>query len=157
MAANINELVNRIQSVASNGPSDITSDPRSRYALLQASKDLTTALEPPDQVVARVAFSGYYYTCVRLAIDLGILDQLATSQEPLTARQLASQKNADETLVLRIARTLVGMGFAADAQTAFGSNAFAATKATKQATIPSAKAGLKFQYVLSHPPPFHLF
>jgi hypothetical protein len=144
-------LVQLLQSLTTQAD-EIRKDPTAAKQLYEASTALTNALQRPDLVVADLAFSGCRYACVRVGIELGLFDSLAAAQTPLTLSQLAKQCNdADPQLVRRIVRTLVGMGFAADARTADGSNAFAATAITRQMTIPSAKAGLIFHFDHSFP------
>ena len=102
----------------------------------------------PDETVSLVGYiSGGGNMCVRLAIDLGIFDRLASAEHPLTAEEMAKEKNADPALVRRVTRVLVGMGFAADAKSADGSPAFAATAVTRHMLKPSVKAGIRFLYV----------
>ena len=57
-------------------------DPAARADLLQASRELTTALERPDEVVSRLAYiSGGGNMAVRLAIDLKLFEQLAVAEQ----------------------------------------------------------------------------
>jgi len=144
-------LVQLLQSLTAQAD-DIRKDPAAAKQLLEASTALTNALQRPDLVIADLAFSGCRYACVRVGIELGLFDTLATAQKPLSLSELAERcHNADPQLVLRIIRTLVGMGFAADARSESGSNGFTATAVTRQMTIPSAKAGLIFHFDDSFP------
>lgn len=147
-AENVSQLVTRINSIVSDASGDVSKDQVARAALLQASRELTTALEQPDEVVSKVAYiSGGGNMCVRLAIDLNLFDQLAAAEQALTAEQLAKEKQAEPALVRRIARVLVGMGFAADATATDGTPAFKKTAVTTHMLKPSVKAGIRFLYV----------
>lgn len=77
--------------------------------------------------------------CVRVADDLKLFDLLA-EESPQTAQQLAETSNAEELLVIRIMRVLVGMGMAAQVD----KTSYAATPATRQMTLPSVRAGIRF-------------
>ena len=144
-------LVQLLRSLTAQAD-EIRKDPAAAKQLFEASTALTNALQRPDLVIADLAFSGCRYACVRVGIELGLFDRLAAAQKPLILSQLAKEcGDADPQLVLRIVRTLVGMGFAAEAQAEDGSNAFTATAVTRQMTIPSAKAGLIFHFDHSFP------
>ncbi|KAK3046825.1 hypothetical protein LTR09_011710 [Extremus antarcticus] len=144
-------VVQLLRSLVAQAP-EIKRDSSATSELIAASQALTEALQRPDEVIASVAFSGCRYACVRVALEMGLFEKLAAAQVPLTAAALAREcLGADPQLVLRITRTLVGMGFAADAQTQDGSNAFIATPVTRHLTLPSARAGLIFHFDQSFP------
>ena len=151
--SNVSQLIQRISTISSNASDgDVTNDQAARAALLQASRELTTALQQPDEVVSIVAYiSGGGNMCVRLAIDLNVFDQLVEAEPyPLTAEQLAEESpssKADPALIRRICRVLVGMGFATDATADDGSLAYAATSVTRHMLQPSVRAGIRFLYV----------
>jgi len=148
-AGDIPDLVARVQYIGANDLVDIQNDPIARRRLLQASRELTASLQEPADIVTDVAFSGCRYAMLRVGIEMGLFEQLASAGQPLTAKQLATECDADEALVLRIGRVLVGMGFAADAFTPGGKeNAFAATDVTRHMTRTSVRAGMKFLWVL---------
>jgi len=52
----ITSLLTRMQDIAGKS-ADITTDQQARASLLQLSRELTTSLEQPDEVVSLVAFS----------------------------------------------------------------------------------------------------
>lgn len=143
----ISRLIQRINSAASNASNAIPQDQAACADLLQASRELTTALEHPAEVVSRVALiSGGGNMCVRLALDLELFDQLAASKQPITAEQLAKQSQADPALARRILRVLAGMGFVSETVTKDDRPAFAANGLTKHMTKASCKAGIRFLY-----------
>lgn len=147
-AENISRLIDRFDKITSNGPNGVVNDQAALANLLQVSRELTTALEPPYETVSRVALiSGGGNMCVRLAIDLELFDQLSRAEQSMTVEQLAKQSQADPMLVQRILRVLAGMGFVMEALTADHKPAFAANALTKHMTQASVKAGIRFLYV----------
>lgn len=145
---NISRLIQRIKSISSNASDGVLQDAEARTSLLQASRELTTALEPPYEVASRVALiSGGGNMCVRLAVDLDLFDQLTLSELPMSPEQLAVQSQADPALVRRILRVLAGMGFVGETVTVDQKQAFVATAVTKHMTRESVKAGIRFLYV----------
>lgn len=147
-AKNVAHLIERINTISSNASDDALHDETARAALLQASRELTVALQQPDEVVSVLAYiSGGGNMCVRLAVDLEIFDQLDLAESPMTAEKLARKSKAEPALIRRILRALVGMGFAANATTADGNLAFVPTAVTRHMTKPSVKAGIRFLYV----------
>ena len=146
MSTNISALAEQVHSIHTNAP-DVEHDQNARAALLQSARELVAALEQPDEIVSLLAFSGGRNMCVRVAIDMKLFDVLAASDRPMTAEQLASECHAEKGLVLRIARTLVGMGFVSQTRLSDGEGAFAATPTTRQMTKSSVKAGVRFLFV----------
>jgi len=76
---------------------------------------------------------------VRLAIDLRLFDLLA-EKSPQTVKELGEATGAEEGLIVRLLRTLVGMGFAKQQDKTH----FAANAVTKQMSMASVKAGITF-------------
>lgn len=83
--------------------------------------------------------------CVRVADDLKLFDLLC-ERSPRSAHDLAEATGAEPGLITRLLRTLVGMGFAAQV----GRDEFAPTAVSKQMTLRSVRAGVRFLY---HSPP----
>lgn len=94
--------------------------------------------------------------CVRIADDLDLFTLLST-QSPRTLAELVSITGAEQGLITRIFRTLVGMGFVRQVD----STHFAANAVTKQMAMPSVRAGVKFFYdqgypILTHAPAYFM-
>lgn len=87
-----------------------------RGSLLKTLRQLTVALEQPEEIVQRVVFfvrllqqfaAGYAdelfqpstYMCARVAIDLKLFNIIADAPAQVTSKQLAAQTNADEQLL----------------------------------------------------------
>ena len=149
MSSNISALAEQIHAIHTNTP-DVERSQDARAALLQSARELVAALEQPDEVVSLLAFSGGRNMCVRIAIEMKLFDVLSASAQPMTAEQLSDECHAEEAIVMRIARTLVGMGFVSQARLPDGEVAFGATALTRQMTKPSVKAGVKFLFVALH-------
>lgn len=77
--------------------------------------------------------------CVRLADELKLFD-LVCEKSPRTIAELATLTTAEEGLIRRIFRTLAGMGFVAQ----LSKDEHAATAVSKQITLASVRAGVKF-------------
>lgn len=157
--SNIASLLSRMQDLASI-TDQVESDQSTRAQLLQLSKELTASLEQPDEVVSLVAFSvsslspiaisfcnrnlhtqGNRNMCVRIADDLNLFDILSDrSPNSISANELATISGAEVGLILRLLRTLVGMGFASQT----GNEEFAATHVSKHMTKESVRAGVRF-------------
>ena len=84
--------------------------------------------------------------CVRIADDLKLFD-LLTYRSPRTAAELAELSGAEESLITRLFRTLVGMGFVSQ----ISPSQFAATPVSRQMAKPSVRAGVKFFYDQGYP------
>lgn len=148
-AENVSRLIERIKSISSNASGGVLRDEGARTSLIQASRELTIALEPPYEVASRVALiSGGGNMCVRLAVYLDLFDQLTLADQPASPEQLAVQSQADPALVRRMLRVLAGMGFVGETVTADRKQAFVATAVTKHMTTESVKAGIWFLYVV---------
>ena len=52
----VSKLLDKINTISKGCP-DVTQDESARATLLQASRELTTLLEQPDEVISNVAFS----------------------------------------------------------------------------------------------------
>jgi len=81
---------------------------------------------------------------VRVAVDLRLFDLLC-EKSPQTVKELAAITGAEHELILRFLRVLAGMSFVMQ----IDRTQFAATHLTKQMTMRSVKAGVKFMYVRS--------
>lgn len=143
MADSLQTLTEHIRSITLH-TQDGPQDQQARAELLQAARELVTTLEQPDEVVSLVAFSGGRNMCVRLAIDMRLFHILSDAKQPMTVGQLSDECKAEEGLVARIVRTLVGMGFAAQVEMPSRERAFTATGTTRQMTKPSTAAGVRF-------------
>ena len=77
---------------------------------------------------------------VRIADDLKLYD-LLVAYGSCTAQQMAEATGAEVLLITRIMRVLVGMGFAGQSD----KTTYFPTPGTKQMTLPSVRAGVKFK------------
>ncbi len=84
--------------------------------------------------------------CVRLADELRLFDLLC-EQSPRTTVSLAEISGAEHGLVVRVLRTLAGMGFVAQ----LDSGEYGPTAVTRQMTMRSVRAGDKFFHEESLP------
>lgn len=80
--------------------------------------------------------------CIRVADDLKLFD-LLSEKSPRTSGELANITGAEADLISRLFRTLVGMGFVKQVDKTH----FAATSVSRQMTMPSVRAGIKFMFV----------
>lgn len=79
--------------------------------------------------------------CVRVADDLRLFDILTErSPQSVAVSEIATITGAEEGLVLRLLRTLVGMGFALQS----GKMEFAATPVSMHMTKASVRAGVRY-------------
>lgn len=79
--------------------------------------------------------------CVRVADDLRLFDILSQhSPHPVAVKTIAAITGAQEGLLLRILRTLTGIGFVRQVE----SNNFAATRVSIHMTKASVRAGVRF-------------
>lgn len=76
---------------------------------------------------------------IRVAIEMRLFDLLC-EKSPLAVTELAALTGAEEGLIWRFLRVLAGMGFVSQ----INRTQFAATHLTKQMTMSSVKAGVKF-------------
>lgn len=136
----VSQLLKEAQSLVSES-SNVLQDGVARASLLRVCRNLTLAVEEPDELVSNVAFSGGRNMCVRVADDLKMFDLIA--ERPRTSHELAELTGADEILIIRIMRTLVATGFAAQD----GKLTYSATLGTKQLVLPSVRAGVRCMWV----------
>ncbi|KAK4508229.1 hypothetical protein PRZ48_001967 [Zasmidium cellare] len=156
-AHEIQALAQEIHMVAMRAPAGVSQDPEASKRLRQLSKNLTSCLQTPDQVVMSTAYSGLKLACVRIAINMRLFDTLTRSDGPLGVKDLAKTCNADESFVLRVGRMLVEMRFIDEMDGGFSANAV-----TKHMTIPSVEAGMKIHFdqgfpILVHTPAYFEF
>jgi DNA-binding IclR family transcriptional regulator len=79
--------------------------------------------------------------CVRVADDLKLFDLLSEhSPHPAAVKTIAAASGAEEALLLRLLRTLAGVGFVRQV----AKEEFAATLVSKHMTKASVRAGLRF-------------
>lgn len=79
--------------------------------------------------------------CARVADDLKLFDILSEhAPHPVAVKTISKISGAQEDLLLRLLRTLAGMGFARQV----GSHGFAATPVSKHMTKASVRAGVRY-------------
>jgi DNA-binding IclR family transcriptional regulator len=79
--------------------------------------------------------------CVRVADDLKLFDILSEqSPQPVAVKTLAAASGAEEALLLRVLRTLAGMGFVRH----IARDKFASTRVSMHMTKASVRAGVRF-------------
>ncbi|KAK5169898.1 uncharacterized protein LTR77_005876 [Saxophila tyrrhenica] len=141
----ITKLISRLQTTASESQ-NVEYDESARATLLQLSRELTASLQAPDEVCSLLAFSGGAFMCVRLADELKVFDLLCESS-PRTTSDLSSSTGAEFGLIVRLLRTLAGMGFVAQLDV----DLYGPTAVTRQMTMSSVRAGVKFFHEESVP------
>ncbi|CAG8975340.1 hypothetical protein HYALB_00005670 [Hymenoscyphus albidus] len=108
----VSQLIQKINEVAANPPAQDSLDPADRIALLEALDSLRGAIESPVEATARIAFGAYEQVGLRLGIDMGIFDCLATvlPAGEMEVTELAEKIDANTLLVSRVMRLLSAMG-----------------------------------------------
>ena len=81
-----------------------------------------------------------------LACDIGLFQHLTDAKSPLSSSQLAELCNAEEALVMHIARVLLAHDYIAEAErSGSGEQMFTATPLGEHMTKTNVQAGLKLQ------------
>ncbi|KAF8849910.1 sterigmatocystin 8-O-methyltransferase [Acephala macrosclerotiorum] len=106
--------------------------------LLQTLRELTSALETPEDHVQRVVFFPSAYACARIAIDLKLFNIIAETETNVTSKDLAAKTGAEEQLLVRVLRPLTFAGLVTEA----GDRTYAANAVTKHLMGPSVQAGM---------------
>ncbi|KAH8766420.1 S-adenosyl-L-methionine-dependent methyltransferase [Hyaloscypha sp. PMI_1271] len=130
-------LLQRVALQAKGGVEDGVTDKLAREALLNSLRQLTIALESPEDVVNRVVFFPSTYMCARVAIDLKLFDIIAESKGAITSTELANKTGVEEQLLVRILRGITFAGLATEA----GEQLYEANATTHHVKIPSVQAG----------------
>ena len=92
---------------ASNDANDLSKHAK----LLEEIHDLQLAAERPEESVMRLRWQFLGSSCIRWAIEYGILQILAKKPgSPVTAAELAEETGADELLIVRIMRLVTYNG-----------------------------------------------
>ncbi|KAI7543217.1 hypothetical protein KC331_g7521 [Hortaea werneckii] len=93
----------RVQEVAE--ASNDANDPSKHAKLLEEIHNLQLAAERPEESVMRLRWQFLGSSCIRWAIEYGILQIIAQKPgSPVTAAELAEKTGADELLIVRIMR-----------------------------------------------------
>jgi hypothetical protein len=110
-------LLKKVSLQVQNSVKDIVNnDKHARETLLASMRQLTLALEAPDDVVNRVVFFVWIsndpidpcwvkqtqpstYICARVAIDLKLFDIIADAKRPISSAELASKTGGEEQLL----------------------------------------------------------
>lgn len=89
-----------------------TPDDKSRAitAISHASQKLATVSTSPGVVMQRFAFQPVANAAVRVAIGMGLFNQLPRPGQSATAKQLAVRCGSDAEFVQRIARAVASLG-----------------------------------------------
>ncbi|KAE9375979.1 S-adenosyl-L-methionine-dependent methyltransferase [Stipitochalara longipes BDJ] len=131
-------LLKRVSLQAQNGVKDVVNDKNARETLLASTRQLTLALEAPDDVVNSVVFFPSSYMCSRVAIDLKLFDIIADAKRPISSAELASKTEAEEQLLVRILRGITFAGLVNEV----GEQLYEANAATHHVKLPSVQAGM---------------
>lgn len=100
-------LEDAIQRVQAAAKQDTTGDPAAHVALLKEISNLRDAAETPADRLMRMRFHHIENLCIRVAIELGILQAIAAKGgKPITAASLAQDLNVDELLIIRTMRPI---------------------------------------------------
>jgi hypothetical protein len=84
---------------------------RALTTLAHASNRLAAASASPGVTVQRFAFQPVANAAVRVAVGMGLFNQLPQSGKPATTKELAAKCNSDPEFVQRIARAVASLGF----------------------------------------------
>ncbi|KAI7228845.1 hypothetical protein KC343_g5817 [Hortaea werneckii] len=99
----------RVQEAA-QVPND-ANDPSKHAKVLEAIHNLQLAAEKPEESVMRLRWQFLASSCIRWAIEYGILQTVAEkSGSPVTAEELAKKTGADELLIVTIMRLVTYNG-----------------------------------------------
>ncbi|KAI9694548.1 MAG: hypothetical protein M1822_000164 [Bathelium mastoideum] len=142
---NVSDLLAGMQAILASSP-NVLQDQVARASLLQLSRELTASLEQPDELVSNIAFSQGRYMAVRVADDLKLYD-LLVQHGSRTAQEMAATTGAEQLLIIRFMRVLVGMGLAGQSDR----TTYFPTAATKQMTLASVRAGVRFNFEQGFP------
>ncbi|CAG8948676.1 hypothetical protein HYFRA_00001796 [Hymenoscyphus fraxineus] len=108
----VSELIQKINEVVANPPTQDALHPSERVALWKALDSLRGAIENPVEATGRIAFGAYEQVGLRLGIEMGIFNSMATvlPAGEMEVTELAEKINADSLLVGRVMRLLSAMG-----------------------------------------------
>ncbi|KAK6392572.1 hypothetical protein LTR65_003703 [Meristemomyces frigidus] len=102
----------RLQQAAE---ADARGDPVAHVQLLQEIHRLQLAAETPAERTMRMRFQILQNLCVRIAIEVNVLQAIAAANgRPVTAAELAQTTGADELLIIRIMRVITYVGICAE-------------------------------------------
>ena len=104
----------------------VPSDEQARRSLLQSARSLVSALEKPEERVARMCYLEQFVYMSTL-IDLKVFNMLASSSGPMTATKLADKAGADPQLLKRLLKTIATDNFVQET----GPDEYAANGITK--------------------------
>ncbi|MCJ1255477.1 hypothetical protein MMC24_003293 [Lignoscripta atroalba] len=132
-------LVREITTAQEESAGDFFNNETARVRALRASKQLSAALEQPEDTAFEMAFLPAYSFCSRVAIDLGLYNIIAEGDNPKSAVELASISGGEQLLIVRIMRVLAAMGFVAEVD----EQSYASTPITRAMAVPPLQAGHK--------------
>lgn len=143
----VSDLLSHINVLASNAPNGvIEDDPKTREDLYQAAKALVAFLEEPYRTISDLCFSGTRLAALSLACDIGLFQHLADAKRPVSLSRLAELCDAEEALVMHIARVLLAHDYIAEAERSDSEErAFTANSLTEHMTKTNVQAGVKLQ------------
>ncbi|KAF2730937.1 S-adenosyl-L-methionine-dependent methyltransferase [Polyplosphaeria fusca] len=99
------ETITQQVTALATGADEVT-----RKHILTELRDLSYALESPEDTTLRLQGTNLTLAVVRIGLNLKIFEHLANSASPLTLKELVDLTNADGLLLARILRTLAGYG-----------------------------------------------
>ncbi|KAF7508283.1 hypothetical protein GJ744_009428 [Endocarpon pusillum] len=112
-----------------------------RKKIIDGLRDLAFSIESPEDTMQRIMFQHLQIAGARIGIDLNLFNVLATSS-PLTTRQFAQAKGANEALMGRLLRYLASVGMIKET----GQDTFAATNITQTLATPGWQAGVRHYF-----------
>ncbi|KAI2468970.1 S-adenosyl-L-methionine-dependent methyltransferase [Annulohypoxylon bovei var. microspora] len=112
-----------------------------RARAVRTATALAQSLMTPDEGLFRVAFSPAVWVSVRICAELGVFAVISNSS-PASAKHIATQTNADESLIRRFLRVLTAAGYVDEV----GDGVYGSTKWTRHMQSRLADGMIKFTY-----------
>ncbi|CZR65029.1 related to O-methyltransferase [Phialocephala subalpina] len=131
-------LLQRTSIQFEGGSARLLEDKFAKENLIKTLRELTSALETPEDHIQRVVFFPSTYACARIAIDLKLFNIIADTEGNITSKDLAAKTGAEEQLLVRVLRPLTFAGLVIEA----GDRTYAANEVTKHLKGPSVQAGM---------------
>ncbi|EPE28805.1 S-adenosyl-L-methionine-dependent methyltransferase [Glarea lozoyensis ATCC 20868] len=117
-------------------------DEVTRKALLNICRSQTGRLETPWETVWRMIMEPHQSAALRAALEMGLIDALASSTTPLTSTQLSEKTNCNEKLITRILRPLAVRHLVKEASF----ETYTSSPVTSFLSQPGVAGGFKFMF-----------
>lgn len=117
-------------------------DEKASKMLMEACQQTTNALASGADVIWKIMFQPHQNATLRVALELGLIEALITSDSPKSAGELAEIVRADQLLVVRILRPLIAMGIIIET----GVESYKAGKVAQAFAFPPLIGGYKFMF-----------